>query len=239
VLAERAVKLRELERDLHIAAQKLGLYLRDEAGAPAPPTADPVPLPDPTAAEPDLDALLAEALTRRPELLSLAAYQDALRVSLRLARVSLLPKLDLKLSAEQDLPGPDDADEPLELKFGGEFSLPLALRAGRGKVDAVQAKLAALDAERAYAVDTVTVEVRTAAEALAAARDRLALVQRQVELARQVEAATRTAFALGDRTLFDLYLREQSTLKAELDEVEVLVELHVAEAALGAARGLP
>lgn len=238
VLAERAVKVRELERDLQIAAQKLGLYLRDAAGAPAPPDSEPTTLPAPTDAPLDLDAALRDALTQRPELLALAAKQDALRASLQLARISVLPKLDLKLGVEQDLPGADEDSEPLEVKFGGEFSLPLALRAGRGKLDAVQAKLVAVDAERAYAADTVSFDVRAAAEALAAARDRLVLVVRQVELARQVEAATRTAFTLGDRSVFDLYLREQSTLKAELDAVDVLVELHVAEAALGAARGV-
>ena len=43
----------------------------------------------------------------------------------------------------------------------------------------------------------------------------------------------------GDRTLLDLYLREQSTLKAETDRIEALTAVHVAEALLRATIGLP
>ncbi len=235
VLAERELKVRELERDLVVAALKLGLFLRSVDGSPAPPEGSPPRLTEEDGVTDSVDAAVARALAARPELLALQAKSDAVAAKVRLARVSVLPKLDLKAGLAQELPG--EESKPLEAKVGAELALPLALREGRGKLDSALADRARVTAEQRYAADRIGAEVRSAWEMLEAARDRLALAGQQVTFARELEVATRRGFELGDRTLFDLYLREQSRLKAELDRVDVAVELHLAAAALLAATG--
>jgi cobalt-zinc-cadmium efflux system outer membrane protein len=235
VLAERELKVRELQRDLAVAALKLGLFLRADDGSPAPPTGPPPRLPESDGAVEAVDAAVARALAARPELLALAAKADAVAAKVRLARVSVLPKLDLKAGVAQELP--TEETKPVEVKVGAELALPFALREGRGKLEAALADRARVTAEQRYAADRISAEVRSAWEMMEAARDRLALAVEQVGYSRELEVATRRGFELGDRTLFDLYLREQSRLKAELDRVDVAVELHLAAAALLAATG--
>lgn len=239
VVSERAIKVMELDAELSVAAAKLSVYLRDADGVPiplvgAPPArVRPDPLP-----EPAREAILEAALGRRPELVALEAKAQAVDAKVRLARTYVLPKLDAKVDVSQPLDVADPAFKGTEVKFGGTLSAPVPMRAGRGALDAAQADRRVVEAERRWVADNVAAELDGAWARLVAADRRLVEAERLVSLAREVEAATRTAFELGDRTLFDLYLREQNRLKTELDRADIAFEREVAAADWLAAQGL-
>ena len=239
VVSERAIKVMELEAELSVAAAKLSVYLRDADGAPvrlaeAPPSRgahDPLP-------GGSRDDAVSGALARRPELLALQAKAEAADAKVRLARTYVLPKLDAKVDVAQPRDVADPAFKGTEVKFGGTLSAPLPMRAGRGALDAATADRRAVEAERRWVADNVVADLDAAWARLVAADARLTEADRLVSLAREVEAATRTAFELGDRTLFDLYLREQNRLRTELDRADIAYEREVAAADWLAAQGL-
>ncbi|MFM2160870.1 MAG: hypothetical protein RLZZ383_382 [Pseudomonadota bacterium] len=238
VVSERAIKVMELDAELAVAAAKLSVYLRDAEGVPIritdapPPRTAPPPLPDASREE-----TLATALVLRPEILLLEAKAEAADAKVRLARTYVLPKLDAKVDVAQPLNVSDPAFKGTEVKFGGTLSAPLPMRAGRGALDAANADRQVVDAERRWVADNVAAELDGAWARLVAADRRLAEAERLVTLAREVEMATRTAFELGDRTLFDLYLREQNRLKTELDRADIAFEREAAAADWLAAQG--
>lgn len=248
VVVERRAKLVELDRDVAAAAWKLGLYLRDDAGQPRELAGvDPAPLARPEASGlPSEDEAVAAALRARPDLAVLAAKRAQVEAKLRLARVGVLPKLDLKAGVEQDFARGDAASEAvvggdkleaLEVKIGGDLVFPLLLRAGRGKLAEATAQRTAIDEELRFLRDQVAAEVRTARAIALAAHTQARLADDTARLARQLEDATRRRYELGDTDLFQLYLREQSTLKASLDAADAWGAYHAAAAALDAAMG--
>lgn len=234
VLAERQVRVVEAQRDVTIAAARLGLYLRDDAGQPLPPLEHAPPaLEPPAAVTTTADEALQAALASRPELAILRQRAEAAQARVRLATVSLMPKLDLKLGLDQPL----DKDEKTELKIGALLDVPLLQRTSRGRFDRSWAEQQIVQAETQLAADRVAVEVRTALTTLQTASERVALVEQQAKLAAQLEDATRRGYDAGDRSLFDVYLREQSRLSAESGRVDALVDRHLAEAELLAVLG--
>lgn len=241
VLLERRAAVVKARRDLDTAAFALGLYLRDGTGAPAPPR-EVRPAPLPTPADDGLDAedqLLASALAERPDLLAMEQKQRAAETKLRLARVGLLPKLDLKVSLAQDLAGQGETAEPFDVKIGGDLGFTLLQRPARGKALAARGDAEAVDAELRFLRDAVEAEVRSARVAVAAAHERARLADERLALAQRLEEATRRRFDLGDADQFDLYLREQSTLSAAMSRIDAWMTFHLAQASLRAARGLP
>jgi outer membrane protein TolC len=238
VVSERAIKVMELDAELAVAAAKLSVYLRDAEGVPIritdapPPRTAPAPLPGASREE-----TLAMALVLRPEILLLDAKAEAADAKVRLARTYVLPKLDAKVDVAQPLNVSDPAFKGTEVKFGGTLSAPLPMRGGRGALDAANADRQVVEAERRWVADNVAAELDGAWARLVAADRRLAEAERLVTLAREVEMATRTAFELGDRTLFDLYLREQNRLKTELDRADIAFEREAAAADWLAAQG--
>ncbi|HMV67507.1 MAG TPA: TolC family protein, partial [Myxococcota bacterium] len=175
---------------------------------------------------------LSLAVARRPDLAALDARVVAADAKARLARVSVLPKLDLKLGLDQPL----DGGGP-ELKVGGLLDVALPQRAARGKLDRSLQEQRVVAIERGYLADRVETEVRAAWTVLDAAHARVTLAGELARLASELEAAVRTGFDVGDRSLFDVYLREQATLAARAQWVDAVTDRHVAEAELLAVTG--
>ncbi len=241
VVLEREATVVEAKAQLEAAAWKLGLYLRDEAGRPAPPSGPDHPeLVRPPAPElPTLDEAVAEALRARPEARLLTAKRDAAEAKLRLARFSALPKLDLKLGVEQDFDGEGvgTSSEPVDLKVGGALEFPLLLRSGRGKLLEASAERTAAEALLSWQIENIDAQVRVAHAVALAAHQRAKLADDTAKLAQEVEVATRRRWELGDADLFRLYQREQSTLKAASDAAQAWGDYHAAAAELAAAMG--
>ena len=79
--------------------------------------------------------------------------------------------------------------------------------------------------------------MRDALSALRAARTRVQVARRELEVARRLEAAERSRFELGEGTLLLVNLREQASTEAALREVDALADFHRAMASYRAATG--
>ncbi len=242
---QRAVVQREgvlvqAQRGVEQAAFELSLYLRDDQQRPTALTDDRLP-----SGLPDADEALAppieldQALARRPDLQRLLDQRKQQQVELRLLDNQLLPSLDLGAAFSQDFgrsPSPSyDALGKPELELSVSLEVPLLYRAPLGRQRAGRAALTKLDAQLQLARERVEVEVRDAASALHAARQRVALTRQEIELAAKLEQGERTRFELGDSTLLFVNLREQGTAEARLREIDALADFHKALASLKAA----
>lgn len=224
---ERAILQRrstavEAERAFQQGSIELSLFYRNSAGAPIVPAVDQVPLhfPEPVAgASPDVEAGIREALQRRPEIDRLEAQSHQNDVDVRLARNAAKPAVDVVAGfVSESGVSPAVRRGPQEFKAGLSFDFPLRNRTALGKQAAAEAKARQFDIRLGFLRDQVAAEVRDAASAVAAARQRLDLLGDEVRVSRELEEAERTRFELGEGTLFMLNLREQATLDAAIRE---------------------
>lgn len=244
LIVEREASLVRAERDLQESAILLSLYWRSPAGEPQVPADTLLPGAFPPARDPT-DTLVtgdvALALDQRPELRALALLRTQLELDLQLSENQLLPALDVGMFASQDVgeqSGAKDDRGPFELQALFKFSVPVQLSRARGKILELEAKLAKLARESAYAKDVVRSEVQDAASALVQAYRRLGLARRNAELALQLEDAERVALDEGQSDLFRVNLREQQTASAQASEVDSQREYFTALADYRAVLGL-
>lgn len=242
-ILDRGARIVAAERALQQAAFELARHLRDADGeveVPAP-TRLPGAFPEPQRPAAELlDALIDEALQRRPDLRRLLLQREAAAVELKLARNNRSPKLDIDAYAAKDIGSLDPAYaylRPAEFVASVNLELPLALRGARGKLRRAEAELARIDAELRMARDMIALELRDAHSALVAAHARVGLAREQLAAAHELEQAERSRFRLGDSTLLLVNLREQAATDAALQELEALAEYHRASVDLRAAAG--
>ncbi len=243
-LAQRQALLVQAQRALEQSSFELSLFLRDAEGNPVMPGDTQLPLtfpqPDLSAREaPDLEA----ALARRPDVQRLVMQKKQQQIELRFQENQLLPALDVGVAFTQDFGSTgEDALRPLaqpELEFSALLEVPLLYRAPLGRVQSARAGLSRLEAQAQLARDRVSVDVRDALSALAAAGERITFTRQEVAVSMRLEQGERTRFELGDSTLLFVNLREQATAEARLREIDALTEHHKANAALRAALAAP
>ncbi|WP_172303198.1 TolC family protein [Pseudenhygromyxa sp. WMMC2535] len=241
LVLDREGRIVGAERQFQAAALALSLYLRDERGAPLLAGADRLPQRFPAPEAPaliDLEAELAAALERRPDLAATLDTREQAEIELRWAKNQRNPRIDLSSWVAKDLgPGPEDK-LPVEVAAVVELELPIPLRKARGQYQRARAELAQVDAELRFARDRVAVDVLDAHSALAAAYQRARLADEQLELAHDLADAELRRFELGDGDLLLVNLRELAVAQAASDEVEALGRYFTARAALEVATGL-
>jgi len=217
-ILQRQSGLIDAERTFQQAAIELSLFLRDAAGQPRNARAEELP-----ARFPETEALpgdrwemdVAEALTRRPELFRLRAQAEQNFIDLRLARNAAKPAIDVMASVTSDRgSNPAVRRGPEEVKAGVAFEFPFQNRSARGKEDAAIAKQRQFEQREAFLRDQITTEVRDALSAAQAAHQRVRVLGEEIVVNRELEEAERARFQIGEGTLFQLNLREQSTLDA-------------------------
>lgn len=189
----------------------------------------------------NLDADIQLAIANRPELRALAIFREQLNIDLANAQNMCLPQVDAVLVGLQDIGAPAkkklDDKGPFELEGGLVASVPLQRRKAQGKSMAVEGKLAQLQAKTQFTQDKIVAEVQSASVALTAAFQQLAQARQALDLAKQMEAAERRKFDLGDSNLLLVNLREQATADAALTEVEAQLNYFDAQADYRAALG--
>lgn len=234
MLARRDAVL-ELERRIERAAIALSLYVRDGEGQPrvlgperAPVAWAPAPLP-----KTPVEAAIAAARERRPELVALTAAQRRVGAELELAENRILPRLDLSLDLSKDLGRVElprqEKLEPLALILGAKLELPVLLREGRGQRDAAAARLREQAAALRWAEDRVVQDVRDAHSALSIAARRVEVLELAALTAEQVAQAEWRRFELGSSSLINVNLREQAAAAARVSLIDAEAELRRAE----------
>ena len=227
LIVSRRAKLIDARRKFQQSAYKLSLFLRDESGQPRVIDESRRPAEFPDEDDPALRSLeqdIQTAIANRPELRALAILREQLRIDFAAAQNLCLPQVDAVVVGSQDVGNPADPKKddkgPLELEGGLIASVPLQRRKARGKSQAVEGKLAQVQAKTQFTQDKIVAEVQSASAALHAAFQQLEQAQQALDLARQMEAAERRRFDLGDSNLLLVNLREQATADAATTEVE-------------------
>lgn len=234
-ILQRQGQVVEATRALQAAALDLSLFYRDVAGQPVVPTDAQLPMevernqvPDPQ----DIDPSVNLALQKRPDAHRVATQREAAEVELKLARNQKLPELDLVTTYTDEKGSSSDVRRgPQEFRAGINFQMPVQRRQAEGKIRIAESKIAQLKQKEQYARDTIREEVQDAISALVTASQRLGIVQQELQVTKQLEAAERTKFELGEGTLFLLNLREQATLEAAVRNVSALADHQRAVAA--------
>lgn len=235
LIFERQAALAEAERDLVGAAASLALFVRGDEGLPRVPEAAELPVapPLPAGVADALEADLARARERRPELVEISTQRQQLAESRRAAVNDLLPAVDVGARVVQPL---SDADKQ-EIQVGLRLDTPLQQRKARGKLDEIDAKAGALEQKQAFLGDKIDAEVRKARAALDAARTAAQRLDESAVMAGRLVEAERVRFAAGDTDLLTVWLREQTYADAQKKAVEAWMDAWVARAELDAALG--
>ncbi len=221
----------QAERAMQQAAIELSLYLRGDDGAPLLIGLGRLPgeLPRPPAAGIDqspvrIDRDIEWALQHRPEVERLRLQREQLRVERDWAKNQMAPGIDAQMAVSQDFGAGLASREPTVLEGSLVIDIPTLNRAARGRVAAAQASMQRVDAQLRLQRDRVGTEVRDMLSALSAAAERVRMAAEELRTSREVEAAERERFALGDSTLFVVNLREQATFDAALREIDALAD---------------
>ena len=237
LIVSRRTKLIDARRKFQQSAYKLSLFLRDESGQPRVIDESHRPREFPRADDPsrhNRDADIQAAIANRPELRALAIRREQLNIDLANAQNLSLPQVDAVLVGSQDVGNPanpkKDDKSPFELEAGLMASVPLQRNKARGKSQAVEGKLAQLQAKTQFTQEKIVAEVQSASAALNAAYQQLEQAHQSLDLARQLETAERRKFDLGDSNLLLVNLREQATADAAVTEVEARLNYFDAKA---------
>ena len=216
-------------RRLQAASIELSLFYRTKDKAePIVVQRDRIPSafpPHPPLDETQVTADLAKAAIFRPEIRRLELLVEKTVIDRRLAKNNLLPNIDLGIEAGQALGNnrPRDIGQN-EIEARIEFKLPLERREANGRVDVADAMLERLNNDKRFAHDRIVADVRDSYSALLATYDTLTMTRRNVELARQLEAAENERLKQGATDLLALQIRELATFDAQVLDVEAQAE---------------
>ncbi|MCB1210552.1 MAG: TolC family protein [Verrucomicrobiales bacterium] len=182
-----------------------------------PSSFPPHPRPD----ENQIVADIAKATILRPEIRRIELTIDKSQIDRRLAKNNLMPNIDIGVQAAQALGSNTPSDiENTEIEAKIEFKMPLQRREAQGRLQAVDAQIERLMNDKKFARDRIAADVRDSFSALIAAHDALKQTRRNVELARQLQAAENERLKQGATDLLALQIREQASFDAQVFEVE-------------------
>jgi outer membrane protein len=193
-------------------------------------------------APPELELLVAQARTSRPELLALEAQCEALTSRSRTAAASKLPQVSL--GARWDLARPNERFLPLEDVWNTSWSMGVFAGWRIFDGDRADTEVAVLDAEReavqselAELERRVALDVETARNSLLAARAADSAAEAAVAAATAREADSRDRYAAGIATVSEVLEAQTELSGAELELVRARSGAWLADAGLRRAVG--
>ncbi len=172
---------------------------------------------------PQIESDIAMALNSRPELVELNAARREACLQRRYAENLMLPKLDVKGFAGQDVGGETSSTgdkTPFELQLGVYAEVPIQRREGAGKIQAANGKIAQIDAKRQLVSDKIRAGIQDAASAVNNAAQQIMQSQENVRLTQESLRLGRLAFEAGDIELLALNIYESSVADARLQLLE-------------------
>ena len=234
-ILSREVKLIKAKAKLDQAATKLSLYLRNLDGTPRIVSESELPELTTIAylVDSNLDQLIAEAISCRPETKLIGFDIEAVDLDLAKARNDLLPQLNAQFAVSQDFGRPTSAsvsassstqtvfvnfDEKDEFQVDAGLFLgqSLQLRKARGKIQSLSGKRRQLEIKRDFLEQKIVAEVQQNHQLTIAAKEQIRAAQQNFALAQQLSEAARNRIETGDVDLFEIILREQQELDAAI-----------------------
>lgn len=238
-LIERSIDVRRLV-GMDIGPGQLGLTTDATLGIPTQDFA--------------LDALLAEAYERNPDLERLALAGENATISVEVAENALLPSLQASLTVgpagvASEREGVSSARAALDAftnmvtfdqyaVFGRlTFEHTLGNYGAKGQAREARAARVRLEVD-AFDVRAAIAEVLSQAVVLTeSAERRVAIAARAIELAEQNIKAEQARFGLGKATNFDVLTRQEELKQAQLRQARAIVDWHLAATTIAAVTG--
>ncbi len=235
LVAERSGKRADAARKLQQTAVKLSLYYRDFDGHPLIPNPEVLPtFPDPMPiAISDVVGDMQLALQQRPEVDVLNLIQRRLEVDYAEAHNDLRPSIDAVVSGSQDTGLPTSSkNDKGEFELGASIfvDVPIQRRKARGKMQAVEGKIAQLHAKRRLTEDKIVAEVQSVYAGLMSAYEQVEQARQAVGYAEDLARRERRNFNEGASDLLKVTLREQYAAESAEKVVDALLLYFQAQA---------
>ena len=185
--------------------------------------------------ERDVEALIADARQKRPDLKAAEAQVKAAQSSIDTARASGLPTLSLGA-------GPSWADTGNQTTHGDAIGLTLTLPLFSGfettyKVRSAQAKADVASAQRDAINQQIALDVWSAYQSLSSATQTFRTSTDLLASAEQSERVALGRYKAGVGNILDVLNAQSALATARLQRIQALLDWHVSRAALAKALG--
>lgn len=222
-ITRRQILVKEAERDLGLAANRLSLYYRNNDGRPTVPRPNQLPasgaVEDIYAGAPDSGTAISSAVAQRPELALLRTAIEREQYRMALRENELQPELDLGVEMKTGLGAVAEGGasrDSTDTVVSFSFSVPLQQRKERGKLRQSRAKLDASRAEEQSRQEEIELEVRNLLLDLRAAQELLALAELEAQQSALMRNAELNRFESGASDFFLVNIREETAADAQI-----------------------
>ncbi|ANN94438.1 TPA: TolC family protein [Legionella pneumophila] len=229
LIVQREQLVNQGEMLLAQAGINLSLYYRDANGKPQKPDESQLPATFP--AQPIRVSNSISQLQRHPVLRKLENYSKIVKLKQNLARNELLPNLDATAyTFKQYGTGGYPLLIPQAAMIGVNFKFPIFQREARGKLISTTSELQQVKTEMKFTYEQLNNELSNLLVAIRIYQQQVVLLNKELNLARQVEKGETKRFYEGDSTLFLVNQREQTTAQVKLNWINAEVNLQEATA---------
>jgi outer membrane protein TolC len=183
----------------------------------------------------DVEALIAEARRRRPDLMAAEARGRAARASIDMARTAGLPRLSLSASPSWQDNGSVSANGQsiglaLTLPLFSGYETTYRTRAAEARADAAKAQHETLSRQVALEVWTSHQDLITATQSIRTAADLLTSAE-------QSERVALGRYKAGVGTILDVLNAQSALASARVQRIQAALDWSVSRAALARAMG--
>ena len=239
LLARRSL-LEDARRNLSVAANSLGFYLRGSDGTMIVPTREMLPDMGKMRGIAPVEKLVAtpisEVIRNRPELQAFGLAIERANNRIALRRNDLLPRLDASVELSRGFGDPaSPTGDTTGAAVGVTFTVPLQRREARGRLQRAEAELRETELRQRRIADQITTEVGNIIDNLTAAVKVADLADAEVKQANAMVQAERTRFRLGAGDFFFVNRREEAAADAQIKAIRARLAGRLAEASYNAA----
>jgi outer membrane protein TolC len=185
----------------------------------------------------DVDEILQRAHLANRQLATVQLEKKIADVDLEVAKDQVKPQLDLQLQGA--LLGNGDATAESVSSVGDSFQVTVGLSmsfelsgAARHNRDAAESKKHRLDIDRADLERQIDVQVVSSVKQVTAARTRVALAEKAIQVAEDNVRAERANFMVGRSTNFQVMQQQTQLIEARLAKGRAIADYHEAVAQL-------
>ncbi|HAU1152326.1 TPA: TolC family protein [Legionella pneumophila] len=229
LIVQREQLVNQGEMLLAQAGINLSLYYRDANGKPQKPEES--QLPTSFSKQSIRPSNSISQLQQHPVLRKLENYSKIVKLKQNLARNELLPNLDATAyTFKQYGTGGYPLLIPQAAMIGVNFKFPIFQREARGKLISTTSELQQVKTEMKFTYEQLNNQLANLLVAIKIYQQQVVLLNKELNLARQVERGETKRFYEGDSTLFLVNQREQTTAQVKLNWINAEVNLQEARA---------
>ena len=227
IIMQRQQLVNQGQMALEQAAMNLALYFRDKQGKPQLPKTAQIPsLNEFLRFSPAPHANISDDQIRHhPDVAKIRGHYKIAKMQLTLAHNELLPNFDsVAYTSKQYGQGTPEL-VPQAIQVGLHFYFPIHQREARGKVISMRNEMRRLNTEKNYITDQLRRQAAYLTIALKTFKQQIKVITRELVLSQRVEHAELKRFYQGDSTLFLVNQREQNTIQARINQIEIQASL--------------